>query len=185
MVSLTTYTMRCERNRVNKLNFLDNERVITGTFRDNCNMLSPVVILELPYESDAMVIDFNYVYIEQLGRFYFVENINFLHRNLYEVYLRVDVLSSYRLEIMQQKAFIERNENDYDLELKDEREIVYPTYDIDTFEYENSFFLDPTKEPQDGILNAHTYITTIVGRENISSNDSGGLAPVGGEDNGN
>ena len=184
MVSLTTYTMRCERNRVNKLNFLDNERVITGTFRDNCNMLSPVIILELPYESDAMVIDFNYVYIEQLGRCYFVENINFLHRNLYEVYLRVDVLMSYRIEINSQTAFIERNENDYDLELKDERLIVYPTYDIDTFEYENSFFLDPTEFPEDGILNVHTYITTIVGRENISSNDNGGLAPVGGEDNG-
>ena len=87
---------------------------------------------------------------------------------LYVLYLKVDVLYSYVGEIRQQVALIERNENQYDRELKDEREILYPNFNTEVIEYTNTFFFDPSAIPSDGVEDIHCYITTIVGAKNVS-----------------
>lgn len=79
----------------------------------NTDVLNPILKLE------SVVINKNYVYIPTFKRYYFVrtvETINGMHTLLY---CSVDVLMSYKNEIMELKAYVSRNEFDANFLLND------------------------------------------------------------------
>lgn len=96
--------------------------------------------LLLDIKIDIDEIDFNYVYISSLRRFYFVNDMT-LTNNYAQLVLHEDVLSTWDELIRQQFAFIERNQNIVDYDKVDDlitydydKEITYttitPTNDI-------------------------------------------------------
>lgn len=122
------YRNQAEKKKVDKTNDLSHVRTIYGTFREGCNILNPVIRIkgELP--------DFNYVYIRDYHRFYFVTDITNERKGLWAVSLRVDVLMSYKDEIAVQKAFVTRNENRYNDLLADTARPSLVTFDFDTIQ---------------------------------------------------
>lgn len=79
----------------------------------NTDVLNPILKLE------SNVVDKNYVYIPAFNRYYFVsspETINGMHTLLH---CSVDVLMSYKDEIMELDAYISRNEFDANFLLND------------------------------------------------------------------
>lgn len=92
---------------------------ITGTLRDDCSIINPVIAIE--GLADLTV---NYAYIPEFGRFYYINNI-VCKRNLYELQMHVDVLMTYRTGIRSNTAVISRQQNNYNLYLQDG---VFKTY---------------------------------------------------------
>ena len=89
---------------------------LKGTLRKDCSIIDPVV--EIEGLSNATAAICNYAKIAQFGRYYFVKNIT-LKGNLWELSMHVDVLSSFQTPLKSLDAVIARQENRYNLYLRD------------------------------------------------------------------
>ena len=116
--SINLYVNNAEKNRVDKTDYLVSVGTLTGTLREECNLIAPSISIYM-----ENVINFNYVYIPSFNRYYFVKDITSLVNNLWRVDLEVDVLMSYKTQILNLNAFVSRQENEYDPYMLDE---LYP-----------------------------------------------------------
>lgn len=137
-----------EQSRVDKTNYLemalndDAVNVIPYQMRGECNIIRPTITiaLKLGRQYNRTSIDFNYVYIPALSRYYYVENYTYLTNNLVELNLRIDVLMTYRVGIKQLDAFIDRNEFAYNPGIIDPKQVVQVGYTTKTIEVETEIF---------------------------------------------
>ena len=120
----TLYKQTSANNVVNKtLQFVGE---MYGNF-NNAIGLSNIEIDVVNYD-----LDFNYVFIPKLNRYYYVDSINFITADLTRLFLKEDVLMSHKNLILVQKCLVTRSEYDYDNKLIDDR---YPVENIKTVEY--------------------------------------------------
>lgn len=89
---------------------------MTGTLRENCSIVDPVITVENINNAIAAVC--NYAFIPQFARYYFVRNIT-LSGKLWIITMHVDVLASFQTPLKSLDAVIARNENRYNLYLQD------------------------------------------------------------------
>ena len=101
-----------ERNTIGKV--LKNELTVSGTLKKECSILRPSILF-----SGINPAIYNYAYIPEFGRYYFIGNPVSVRENLWEIPFTVDVLESWKSQIKQQVAIIERQENDWNLYLND------------------------------------------------------------------
>lgn len=113
-MTITLYSNNSENNAVNK--YLTTLAELTGTLREQTSIMDPEIIME---GIDDYVPYLNYVNIAEFGRYYFVTNIESVRNGLWRLSMHVDVLYTFREQIMQNSAIIERNEIEYDLLLND------------------------------------------------------------------
>ena len=101
---------------------------ITGTLRENCSIIDPVIKME------TNPIGSNYAYISEFGRYYYINNIVCVGK-LFEVHMHVDVLKSFAAGIRNNNAVVSRQEHDYNLYLQDGvfKEQANPHYEIKKF----------------------------------------------------
>ena len=102
------YKSTAEKNRMDKSAYLTEIIQSTGTLRRATSIISPE--FEFIYNK---VPDFNYVYIPNFNRYYFIDNIVSLRNNVWTLSLSVDVLMSFKEQIKECEAFIDRNEFSY------------------------------------------------------------------------
>ena len=76
---------------------------MSGQARDSVNVMNPVV----RFESDA-VLRYNYAYIPQLQRYYAITEITAAYDNLYDVSFAVDVLMSFRADILTLSVIVDK-----------------------------------------------------------------------------
>lgn len=119
MIALTLYQFTGEKIVCDKSKFLTNKKDLTGVIRDNTSVLSPVIMLE--QTSDFKIYQYNYCFIPSLGRYYFITDIVTNTNQLWTITLKVDTLMTYYDTIIVQKAFVSRNEHDYNFSIKDGR----------------------------------------------------------------
>lgn len=67
-----------------------------GMLRDDSSVLTPSIMVE----ADSSIVNYNYAYIPDFGRYYYVRDIVTFRQNLWIVSLEVDVLKTYASEIM-------------------------------------------------------------------------------------
>lgn len=96
----------------------------------------------------------NYAYIPEFKRYYFVSDKRADSASHITLDLNVDVLMSYKSEILSLQAIIQRQENKYNLYLDDGSFMVYANNLIQTLEFPNGFNDDDV-----------SYIITILGGE--------------------
>lgn len=89
---------------------------MTGTLRDDCSIIDPVISIEGLTASELT--SANYAYIPEFGRYYFINNI-VCKNKLYELTMHVDVLSTYKDSIRDNTAIIARQQKSYNLYLRD------------------------------------------------------------------
>lgn len=104
-----------ENNRVDKDVYFNGELALEGTLRSSTSIINP--IFQIAY--DNTIIEYNYCYIQYFNRYYFIDNINSIRNGLWELSLRVDVLMSFKNNILAQTCIVARNEFEYDLMLED------------------------------------------------------------------
>lgn len=105
-MKITLYQNVSERNQMDKT--LTKVKDIDGKFKQSTNIMSPVLVL-----SYASLPDFNYIYIEELARYYFVDSITSINEGLWQINCSEDVLETYSTAILNLTAYVTRNENEY------------------------------------------------------------------------
>lgn len=83
--------------------------------KDGTSILKPVLELRT---SDP-VYTYNYMQITDFSRYYFIDDIISLHNNLWEIHARVDVLETYKAQILANSAVVRRQQSQYNLYLDD------------------------------------------------------------------
>lgn len=110
----------------------------------NMSVQTPTISLQLDSFTD--VINFNYIYIPELRRYYYVENSTIREDGFVQIQCRVDVLKSFKADILASTQYIERQENKCSYQLPDNLyniksnrnltiknfgdEIIVPNYDF-------------------------------------------------------
>lgn len=90
----------------------------SGTMRASISALRPVIDVEIE-DATTTVMQANYAYIQTFDRFYFIRNKTALNNKLWRFELETDVLMSFRQEIGQLEAVVERQTDNYDMYLTD------------------------------------------------------------------
>ena len=125
-VEIILYKNSAESNRVDKTNYLEEAGKIYGIFRDSFSITEPA--FELEYNQ---VPNFNYVYITQLNRYYYVNDITSVANNLWLINLNIDVLMTYKTEILELDCFVDRNEFTFNNYIIDDKVVIETGYDIE------------------------------------------------------
>ena len=89
---------------------------VTGTLRDGCSIIDPVIKIEGISGSDLPYL--NYLEIVEFGRYYYIRDIVLVGK-LFEVHCHIDVLETYKDQIKPLPAIIARQESAYNLYLQD------------------------------------------------------------------
>lgn len=138
-MKITLYKYYGERNRIDKESMLTQVLTTSGKFKADVSMLNPVLLLSLPIEGtqyvtdennnviddvvvnveDGSVIDFNYLYIAEFRRFYYVTSIVVGSGTLLTLGCEVDPLMSFKDQILENEALVARNEFEYSDILED------------------------------------------------------------------
>ena len=90
-MNVTFYNNLSNHNVVNKR--LEEINTLSFTFKENSNIINPSLILK-NYEGG------NYCYIKELGRYYYVKDIDLLGNGLFKINCEIDVLMSYKEDII-------------------------------------------------------------------------------------
>lgn len=109
---------------------------LSGTLRENCSIIDPIIKLEGIVGSNLT--SCNYAYIEEFGRYYYINNIVCVGK-LFELHMHVDVLMSYKDAIRSNNAVISRQENYYNLYLQDGVFKTYSQPHIQVAQFPNGF----------------------------------------------
>lgn len=85
---------KSEYNTINK----DTELIVekTITLKNDCDLVNPYVVLKL----DDVLFLSNYAYIPKFKRYYFITGIEILSKTLVAVSMHVDVLESFKSDIL-------------------------------------------------------------------------------------
>lgn len=111
---ITFYTNNSEKNALTK-NLTQIVR-LDGTLKDGTSIIDPSVLC---YNIDRFIPDINYFYIDETGRYYFLNGVEVVRNGLWQISGHVDVLSTYKDAILANRAIIQRSESNYNLKLND------------------------------------------------------------------
>lgn len=89
---------------------------VTGTLREGCSIIDPVIKIEGISGSDLPYL--NYLEIVEFGRYYYIRDIVLIGK-LFECHCHIDVLETYKDQIKPLPAIIARQAHDYNLYLQD------------------------------------------------------------------
>lgn len=121
--------MSCEDNRIDKTSFLTYVLEYEGSLRTETSLLNPQIDIQHGGKSDFT--QFNYAYIEDFNRYYFIDDITSVRTYISRLHLRCDVLMSYVHSIGQLPCIVARTSNEeyVSKDLTDSNTPVLPTYD--------------------------------------------------------
>ena len=86
------YVNSSEKNQLSKT--LSSELVLTGNLRDETSVTNPVILIQADNVSG-----YNYAYVKEFNRYYFIRNMVSVRTGLWRIELSVDVLESFKSEI--------------------------------------------------------------------------------------
>lgn len=103
-MNLTLYVNNSEKNKIGKN--LTNDFPLSGTLRDATNIINPVILIELNEISK-----YNYCYIHDFNRYYFITDITIIRTGLFAISLMVDVLESFQTSIKNLSVILLNTQN--------------------------------------------------------------------------
>ena len=130
-MNITLYKSSAEPNRLNKTSYLTQVAAYTGAVaRQNLSMHSigqhrdpyslgykALLVLE---ETISHIKEANYCYISDFGRYYYIREKTCDANGLYTLVLNVDVLMSFKSDILTQKGIVSKQEGIYNMYLPSE-----------------------------------------------------------------
>ena len=90
-------------NANNDLNKTISDKVeLVGVLREASSVITPSILIQ------SNPIGYNYAYIPEFGRYYYIKNITAFRKGAYIVDLKCDVLMSFREEILNMSGVVSR-----------------------------------------------------------------------------
>ena len=87
---------------------------LDGTLREVCSIVTPVITLE----KDSPI-GFNYAYIADYGRYYFVTEVEVVRKGLIRLHLKSDPLMSFASSIKANSGIIRKSASNYNVKIND------------------------------------------------------------------
>lgn len=136
-MEITLYKSTALIDKINKESFLEVYKKIIGNLRDEADLASPTITIELYTVDDKLVkadniqvvdinlievltiddipdlIKCNYLYIKEFERYYFIKNITAVRTNLWELDCEVDTLMSFKTYLNEVDGFLDRGDKKY------------------------------------------------------------------------
>ena len=104
---ITLYKNNSERNCVTKI--LTNPLSLNGTLRQETSIKAPIITIV----GDENIPFFNYAYIEDFARYYFITDVKTVRNGVWEISFLCDVLMSFKNDILNSYAIIDHT-SEYD-----------------------------------------------------------------------
>ena len=103
-MNIKFYYNSSEKNKIGKS--LSKTLILTGNLHEECSVINPVILVE-----GKNLIDYNYCYIDEFKRYYFITDIVSVRTNLWRISLSVDVLESFKNDILKLSCIIDKQQN--------------------------------------------------------------------------
>lgn len=151
-MNITLYKTSSPPNKLDKA--LNGAISMTGTLRDETNVMTPSIIL-----TASNISDYNYCVIKEFKRNYFITSIESVRNGVWRVNLKCDVLTTYKSQIRQLNAIISKQEKDGKLTNK--------YYNDGTFKNSEETLLEILQFPNGNVLYNQnsgnpTYLLTVL-----------------------
>lgn len=104
-MQITMYKNFSDNNVISKT--LGQPITLTGNLRNESNVINPNIRIEV--ENPAL---YNYAYIPEFGRYYYITDMRSIRTNLWELAMHVDVLMSFADAIRALPVIVSSAEND-------------------------------------------------------------------------
>lgn len=144
-MTIRLYKTFDQKEKLNKT--LTNEKTVIGTLKTKMSIIKPSILL---HNSNINFADYNYCYIVDFDRYYFIDDIMIETNNLFELKLSEDVLMSFNADIKNMSVEITQasiyNNSKVDCETSNQKTL------IKTIDLQNPF-------NNNGFL----YLTTVKG----------------------
>lgn len=108
-MQINLFICNAEHNRVDKSSFISNRFVMDGTIKKATSTTNLILEVE---KGEIIPYQYNYMYIEKFGRWYFIDDIKSVANNRWEIHASVDVLYSFKNDILCASAIISKSEDD-------------------------------------------------------------------------
>lgn len=135
MITIILYVNKSENNQIGKT--LTSYASIEGKLLESTSILNPTITIQYNGFPNC-----NYAYIPEFNRYYFITDIVNIRDNIWSIVMKVDVLESYKTQIKQQNAIIERQETNYNLYLQDTELPIESDSDVITRKFNNGVSFD-------------------------------------------
>lgn len=106
--------------------------------KDKVNMVNPVIMLK-----SSTIINKNYCYIPSFNRYYFIQDVVILNNNIQELYLKCDVLESFKSDILNSEGVISMSttENYLSVGVMSEERKIIDIYEGKPIDYKDNIIL--------------------------------------------
>ena len=132
-MEINFYKNLSEKNKIGK--DLQNMLSLNGNLREESSVINPTILVE---HSNLSV--YNYAYIPDFNRYYFVSEITSVRNGLWRVSLSVDVLESFKSNILNLSCIIDKQQNQsYSNNIDDGSYINKADSFIEIANYQNGF----------------------------------------------
>lgn len=88
-MEITLCINNSEKNKLGKS--LSSLNIFSGSLKDETSVTNPVVLMELENPTG-----YNYAYIPEFGRYYFIDDMISVRTGLWKISMKVDVLESFK-----------------------------------------------------------------------------------------
>lgn len=149
------FTNKADKRVVNKSSYITRVDTLRGNFRNEIDLSYPIFTVKLDY-----VPNFNYCYIDSFDKYYYITKIKNLYNNLYEITCEIDVLMTYKSQILKSTQYVSRQESTYNEFLIDDmvtfkNDYAFTIYEehLDFLDYASvDYSLTPASEGQTNIV---------------------------------
>ena len=132
-MQINFYKNSSEKNKIGK--YLSSELTLNGNLRDECSITSPSILVEA-----TSLVDYNYCYIPEFKRYYFISDITSVRNNLWRVSLKCDVLESFKKDILNLSCIVDKQQNQsYSNNIDDGSYINRADSFVEIANYQNGF----------------------------------------------
>lgn len=132
-MNLTLYKNLSEKNKIGKV--LHNNLSLNGNLREESSIINPTILIE-----HSNLSDYNYAYIPEFNRYYFITEITSVRNNLWRISLKVDVLESFKNDILNLNCIVDKQQNQsYSNNIDDGSYINKADSFIEIANYQNGF----------------------------------------------
>ena len=100
-MQINFYKNSSEKNKIGKS--LSSGLTLNGNLRDECSITSPSILVEA-----TSLVEYNYCYIPEFKRYYFISDITSVRNNLWRVSLKCDVLESFKSGILNSSCIVDK-----------------------------------------------------------------------------
>ena len=132
-MTITLYKTSDENSRVVKT--LTDNISMTGNIVEETNVISPSILIS----NIENIASYNYCFITEFGRYYYIKEIISVRNGIWRLNLRVDVLMTYSDGIKDLNAIVMRQQNQVNLLLDDGYIPIQANQENSMISFPNSF----------------------------------------------